>query len=98
MLVISVIIITMASTEITESEAIQKWKSPEVAAYLEASGMAELIDKFSAHHITGKDLLGLTEKDVRRDLGISDLHMRKKVMRHVERLRHISGKNCMAFS
>ena len=80
---------------ITDTEQVLHWKNTQVLYYLESFKMAPLIDKFKSHHITGKDLLELTEKDITRYLNITDLHMVKKLCRHIAKLRNISQSDCI---
>lgn len=80
---------------VTDTEQALHWKNAQVLCYLETFKMAVLIDKFRSHHITGKDLLELTEKDIIRYLNITDLHMVKKLCRHIAKLRNVSQSDCI---
>ncbi len=68
-------------------ESAAAWKSQDVLSFLERCRLDSLAPGFQAHHICGKDLLVLTEADLKADLGITDLHMRKKLVRKIEKLR-----------
>eukprot|EP00826_Nyctotherus_ovalis_P063623 TRINITY_DN9332_c0_g2_i1.p1 TRINITY_DN9332_c0_g2~~TRINITY_DN9332_c0_g2_i1.p1 ORF type:complete len:137 (+),score=13.61 TRINITY_DN9332_c0_g2_i1:141-551(+) len=85
----------MASV-IAELEHAKTWKTMEVLCYLETFKMDSVVDKFRSHHITGRDFLSLTEKDITRHLDIADLHTIKKLCRHISKLRNISQADCNA--
>ena len=68
-------------------ENILKWKNGDVLNYLRANKMETLCDIFAQHTVSGKDLLLLSAEDLRSDLHISNLHIRKKLQRHIERLQ-----------
>ena len=82
-----------STSEAAESEVkpVQKWKNQDVLEFLELAGMSELVEIFKRHRITGKDLVQLTEKELKQDLLITELHLRKKLMRHLMKMRSLAG-------
>ena len=70
-----------------ETTTILKWKNGDVINYLRENKMENLCELFQKHSINGKDFLSLTTEDLRADLNIKNVHIRKKLQRHIERLR-----------
>ena len=73
-----------------------RWGNKEVVAFLETGGMRELVKQFILHHVSGKDFLSLTDKELRKDLAVSDLHLRKKLLRRIGKLKKTNKLNCMS--
>ena len=71
----------------TDLERVLKWKNSQVLSYLETYKMSGMIDIFKSHHINGKDLLSLTERELKDELSITNLHARKKLFRHIAKLQ-----------
>ena len=47
-----------------------------------------MIHAFSEHHITGNDLVQLTDSELKHDIGINVLGDRKAVLREIEVLKN----------
>ena len=71
-------------------DSIKKWKNNDVINYLKQIKLEILCSKFEEHNINGKDLLMLTNDDLRFDIDIKNLHIRKKLLRHIDKLRRSS--------
>jgi len=68
-------------------KSINKWKNDDVIEFLNVSNMSELCDIFKIHKINGKDLLDLNSQELRDDLKIANLHLRKKLLRKIKNLK-----------
>jgi hypothetical protein len=68
------------------SEDINKWKSHDVITFLTRIDFAKHIQLFKQHNISGKDLLSLTDLEMKNELGISIIHERKKLVRLLNKL------------
>ena len=66
---------------------VEKWKNESVLEFLEAIGLNQLIQLFKEHEITGRDLISLNTQEMREDLQITNLHVRKKLCRQIEKLK-----------
>ena len=85
----------MKIEEMTDTEQVLHWKNLQVLNYLETYKMNSLIDIFKAHRINGRDFITLNENDITNTLNITNIHMRKKLIRHVNKLKNISDSDCI---
>ena len=68
------------------NEDINKWKCNDVITFLTRINFSKHVPLFKQHSINGKDLLSLTDLEMKADLGISIIHERKKLMRLLNKL------------
>jgi hypothetical protein len=81
--------------ETDQYNPINKWTNRDVITYIEQIGLSELSVILHQHDIRGKDLLSLTDAEIKHDLQITNLHHRKKLLRNIQKLNDIdyySGK------
>jgi len=75
----------MIENKISE-KSVSKWKLGEVLTFLENIGLTDFMPVFRKNHINGKDLLTLTDQNLKEDLCITDLHLRKKLLRKINKI------------
>jgi hypothetical protein len=64
-----------------------------VGSWLEKIGLEDYREKFKENHISGKNLLHLTEKELKKDLEMTSVGHRKNFSKGVENLKKIYEKN-----
>lgn len=64
------------------------WDTQEVAQFINTLGISGASDKILAHNIEGRDLMDLSEADIRNDLGFDRIHERKYLMRALQDLKN----------
>ncbi len=79
-------------------ESILQWKNAEVVDFLRSHRMDALSGPFEEHGVTGKDLLSLTSEELRDDLNVPSLHLRKKLLRRIDKLRLVQNQAVAAGS
>jgi hypothetical protein len=67
-------------------EDIRKWKNNDVITFLSRVNFTKHSQQFKQHSINGKDLLTLTDTEMRDELGITVIHERKKIKRLLNKL------------
>jgi len=69
------------------TKGIEKWKNEDVINYLKENNLEIYAHKFKEHRINGKDFLSLTSDELKLDLDIKNLHIRKKLLREIQKLK-----------
>ena len=67
-------------------EDIRKWKNNDVITFLSRINFNKHLQQFKQHNINGKDLLALTDTEMKDELGITVIHERKKIKRLLSKL------------
>ncbi|CAD8166913.1 unnamed protein product [Paramecium pentaurelia] len=62
----------------------QEWQLEEVCGWLDSLELGEYKEEFIKNQMTGKTLYGLTDNELKQDLGISVLGHRKKILQSIE--------------
>ncbi|CAK79445.1 unnamed protein product (macronuclear) [Paramecium tetraurelia] len=62
----------------------QEWQLQEVCGWLDSLDLGEYKDEFIKNQMTGRTLYGLTDNELKQDLGISVLGHRKKILQSIE--------------
>lgn len=65
------------------------WSSGEVSHWLFSINCGSAVEMFEFHGIEGKDLLELTEEDLRLDFKLTRVHDRKYLMRKIKELKNL---------
>ena len=66
---------------------VAEWSVTEVADWLQCEGFKDEASKFTAEAINGKVLLLLTSDELKNDLGVVLLGLRKMLLMEIEKLR-----------
>jgi hypothetical protein len=69
------------------AESPSKWTEANVSEWLRDEGLGRLVGTFAEHHIDGGVLLTLDGEELRKELDITSLGDRKKVLAAIARLK-----------
>ncbi len=72
---------------------VKDWKTEDVADWLRHVGLDEYADKFIDNDITGKNLLDLSEDDLKKELGMNSIGHRKDFKKAIDHLRKMYTEN-----
>ena len=67
------------------------WDAYAVIQFLRLKGFADYADMFSEEAIDGEALLDLTDEELKADLGVAKLGVRKSLLRHISALKPPDG-------
>lgn len=84
-----------APQQLTGAEA---WSEREVCSWVLQSGLGQWLKAFREHQIDGYELLRLTPGDLRVELGIRSLAVRKKILDGVAKLQGFEGYTQMTLA
>ena len=71
----------------------QEWSLDDVSEWLVNIGLADYIDTFKKNHISGKNLLDITEVELKDDLSVCSVGHRKNFLKSQEHLKKVYSKN-----
>lgn len=72
---------------------VQDWTFDDVGEWLTNLGLSDYIETFQNNHISGKNILDITDQELRDDLGMSSVGHRKNFSKSQEHLKKIYSKN-----
>ena len=64
------------------------WDADRVSKWLVHKGFSELVSTFERNHVDGAILVGLTEMQLRDDLGIASIGKRRQILNAIDSLIH----------